>query len=986
MIKQSKIYLMFVCAIIVNSLSVAQIADYSKYVNPFIGTGGHGHTFPGATVPFGMVQLSPDTRIDGSWDGCSGYHYSDSMIYGFSHTHLSGTGCSDYGDIMLMPMMGNPSFDSKVYASTFSHKNEKASAGFYAVKLDDDNIDVELTSTTRVGFHKYTFNKAGKANFIIDLNHRDKLIEGEIRIVSDTVIELYRRSEAWAKDQLIYARVVFSKPVVMNAVKAEGGKMHWNTYKTKEGIVYNGNVLKMSLSATVKNGETVYVKVALSPVGVDGAKKNMEAELFHWNFEKTKKDAEILWNKELSKIEVTSADKDKLAIFYTALYHTMIQPNVAMDVDGMYRGRDNKIHKAEGFTYYSVFSLWDTFRAAHPLYTIIDQKRTADFINTFLAQYEQGGRLPVWELASNETDCMIGYHSVSVIADAMVKGIKGFDYEKAFVASKHSAMLDHLGLDAYKKNGFISMDDEHESVSKTLEYAYDDWCIAQMAKILDKKEDYNYFMKRSQSWKNIFDSETGFMRPKKNGGWLTPFEPREVNNNFTEGNSWQYTFFVPQDIYGLVEGMGGNEKFEKKLDELFSAPSQTTGREQADITGLIGQYAHGNEPSHHMAYLYCFVGKNYKTQKRINQIMNDFYLNTPDGLIGNEDCGQMSAWYILNALGFYQVTPGSTGFIFGTPSFDIAKIQLENAKSFVVESKNLKEENIYIQSIILNGKKYLESAISYKDIQQGGSLLFDLGKEPKNYLENIIPSQSIWDKNIIPVPVITTQSKVFNDSLLVTITTAGKETEIMYAVNQSSFIKYTKPFYINQTSTVDAFSVSSTLNIREAEVKSNTVSAKFYKRPNNWKIQINSKYNPQYTAGGDEALIDGIHGETNWRKGEWQGYQYQDFECVIDMQNVQNVSEIKASFLQDSRSWILFPKEVIYYGSVDGKNYTELGKAFHGIKWDDYKIQTLEFSATFVKTKVRYIKVKAYNFGKLPQGHQGAGDGAFIFIDEIEIK
>jgi predicted alpha-1,2-mannosidase len=986
MIKQSKIYLMFVCAIIVNSLSVAQITDYSKYVNPFIGTGGHGHTFPGATVPFGMVQLSPDTRIDGSWDGCSGYHYSDSMIYGFSHTHLSGTGCSDYGDIMIMPMMGNPSFDSKVYASTFSHKNEKASAGFYAVKLDDDNIDVELTSTTRVGFHKYIFNKAGKANFIIDLNHRDKLIEGEIRIVSDTVIELYRRSEAWAKDQLIYARVVFSKPVVMNAVKAEGGKMHWNTYKTKEGIVYNGNVLKMSLSATVKNGETVYVKVALSPVGVDGAKKNMEAELSHWNFEKTKKDAEALWNKELSKIQVTSADKDKLAIFYTALYHTMIQPNVAMDVDGMYRGRDNKIHKAEGFTYYSVFSLWDTFRAAHPLYTLIDQKRTADFINTFLAQYEQGGRLPVWELASNETDCMIGYHSVSVIADAMVKGIKGFDYEKAFVASKHSAMLDHLGLDAYKKNGFISMDDEHESVSKTLEYAYDDWCIAQMAEILNKKEDYNYFMKRSQSWKNIFDRETGFMRPKKNGGWLTPFEPREVNNNFTEGNSWQYSFFVPQDVYGLIEAMGGNEKFEKKLDELFSAPSQTTGREQVDITGLIGQYAHGNEPSHHMAYLYCFVGKNHKTQKRINQIMNDFYVNTPDGLIGNEDCGQMSAWYVLNALGFYQVTPGSTSFIFGTPSFDIVKIQLESGQSFVIESKNLKEENIHIQSIMLNGKKYLESAISYKDIQQGGSLLFDLGKEPKNYLENIVPSQKIWDKNIIPVPVISAQSKVFNDSLLVTITTAGKETEIMYAINEKDFIKYTKPFYINQTSTVKVFAVSSVSAIKDAENKSNTVSAKFYKRPNNWKIQINSKYNPQYTAGGDEGLIDGIHGETNWRKGEWQGYQYQNFECVIDMQKVQDISEIKTSFLQDSRSWILFPKEVVCYGSVDGKNYTELGKVFHGIKWDDYKVQVLEFSAEFSKTKARYIKIKAYNFGKLPQDHQGAGDGAFIFIDEIEIK
>ena len=619
--KNKILFLLTFISILFCSSFKAQQLNYSDHVDPMIGTGGHGHTFPGATVPFGMVQLSPDTRVDGSWDGCSGYHYSDSIIYGFSHTHLSGTGCSDYGDIMIMPMMGQSSFDNKIYSSKFSHKNEKASVGYYAVKLDDDNIDVELTATTRVGVHKYIFNKDGKANIVIDLNHRDKLIYGEVRVVNDTVIEVMRESEAWAKDQIIYARIVFNKPMKMDEVKAEGGKMHWNTYKTAKGIVYNGNVLKINFSSDIKMGETLLVKVAISPVSAEGAKKNMDAELPGWDFEKIKKDAKTLWNNELRKIEITSNDLDKLKVFYTALYHTMIQPNVAMDVDGMYRGRDNKIHKAEGFTYYSVFSLWDTFRAAHPLYTIIDQKRTADFVNTFLAQYEQGGRLPVWELASNETDCMIGYHSVSVIADAMVKGIKGFDYEKAFEASKHSAMLDHLGLKAYKQNGFISMDDESESVSKTLEYAYDDWCIAQMALVLEKDSDYTYFMKRSQSWKNLYDPETGFMRPKKNGGWLSPFDPREVNNNYTEGNSWQYTFFVPQDIYGLISMMGGKEKFENKLDELFSTSSQTTGREQADITGLIGQYAHGNEPSHHMAYLYNFVSKPSKTQKYIHQIL-----------------------------------------------------------------------------------------------------------------------------------------------------------------------------------------------------------------------------------------------------------------------------------------------------------------------------------------------------------------------------
>jgi predicted alpha-1,2-mannosidase len=530
--------------------------NFHQYVNPFIGTGGHGHTYPGATVPFGMVQLSPDTRIDGSWDGCSGYHYSDTIIYGFSHTHLNGTGVSDYGDIMLMPTIGEPTFDNKVYASTFSHQNEKATAGFYSVKLDKHNIDVRLTTSTRVGFHEYTFNESGQANIILDLNHRDKLLEGRINVIDDKTIEILRRSEAWARNQYVYARIEFNVPM----------KVSKTNKSNSESLEISG----MSFSKQVKKREKILVKVSLSPTSYEGAKLNM-SEIKGWDFEKVKKEAEQLWNKQLSKIEITESDLDKKTIFYTALYHTMVQPNIAQDIDGKYRGRDNKIHQTEGFDYYSVFSLWDTFRAAHPLYTLIEKKRTADFINTFLKQYEQGGRLPVWELSSNETDCMIGYHSVSVMADAMAKGITGFDYEKAFEAAKHSAMLDHLGLDAYKKNGFISMDDEHESVSKTLEYAYDDWCIAQMAQILNKKEDYDYFMQRSQSWKNVFDWNTGFMRPKKNGGWDKPFDPREINNNFTEGNSWQYSFFVPQDIEGMIQAYGGNEKFEAKLDEMFNS-------------------------------------------------------------------------------------------------------------------------------------------------------------------------------------------------------------------------------------------------------------------------------------------------------------------------------------------------------------------------------------------------------------------------------
>jgi predicted alpha-1,2-mannosidase len=932
----------FLIALAFLTTTFSQAQDFAKHVNPFIGTGGHGHTFPGATVPYGMVQLSPDTRIDGSWDGCGGYHYDDSTIYGFSHTHLNGTGVSDYGDIMLMPIMGEPSFDNKIYSSTFSHANEKASAGFYAVKLDKHNIDVRLTTSTRVGFHEYTFNKDGQANIILDLNHRDKLLEGRIRVIDDKTIEVLRRSEAWARDQYVYARIEFNVPLKVNLVKEE------NKENTKLEGIFKGTELALSFSKQVKKGEKILVKVALSPTSYEGAKLN-SSEIKHWNFDKAYKAAISLWNKELSKIEVTSNDKDKLTIFYTALYHTMMQPNIAQDLDGKYRGRDNQIHTAEGFDYYTVFSLWDTFRGAHPLYTLIDKKRTSDYINTFIKQFEQGGRLPVWELASNETDCMIGYHSVSVIADAMAKGITGFDYEKAFEASKASAMRDVLGLEAYKKNGFISMDDEHESVSKTLEYAYDDWCIAQMALILNKQEDYQYFMKRSQNWKNIFDWETGFMRPKKNGGWDKPFDPREVNNNFTEGNSWQYSFFVPQDIEGMIQAYGGPEKFEAKLDALFNAESKTTGREQVDVTGLIGQYAHGNEPSHHMAYLYNYVGKPEKTKEKVHYILNEFYKNTPDGLIGNEDCGQMSAWYVLSSMGIYAVTPGQPIWDINEPFLD-AKVSIDGNKP------------------------------NYLNLPNARGILPQFG------IENVDkPAHQL----IIPVPVIQAESKAFKDNLKIEIINLDKDKyELIYNIenpnnkNLLGLRRYTEPFYITESCKINAFNI-----IRKSNNYSNAISAHFFKKPNNYSINIKSKYNPQYHAGGPEGLLDGILGTENWRKGDWQGYQSQDFEAVVDLQEVKDITEISARFLQDQRSWILMPIKVDYYISEDNINFTYFGSVNNTL---DPKIEEniiLNFTANETKSKkARYVKVIAKNFGKLPEWHQGFGGDAFIFVDEIMIK
>ena len=930
-----------------------------------IGTGGHGHTYPGATVPFGMVQLSPDTRINGSWDGCSGYHYSDNVIYGFSHTHLNGTGCSDYGDIMLMPTMGEPSFDNNIYSSTFSHQNEKASAGFYSVKLDKHNIDVRLTTSTRVGFHEYTFTKNGQANIILDLNHRDKLLQGEVRIVNAKTIEILRRSEAWARNQFVYARIEFNVPLKVNLVEEE------NKESTKLQGIYKGTKLALSFSKQVKKGEKILVKVALSPTSYEGAMGNM-SEVNHWDFNKVKKNAEQLWDKQLSKIEIDESDLNKKTIFYTALYHSMVQPNIAQDIDGKYRGRDNKIHQAEGFDYYSVFSLWDTFRAAHPLYTLIEKKRTADFINTFLKQYEQGGRLPVWELSSNETDCMIGYHSVSVMADAMAKGITGFDYEKCFEAAKHSAMLDHLGLDAYKRQGFISMDDEHESVSKTLEYAYDDWCIAQMALILNKKEEYDYFMKRSQSWKNVFDWNTGFMRPKKNGGWDKPFDPREINNNFTEGNSWQYSFFVPQDIPGMIAAYGGNDKFEAKLDEMFNSESKTTGREQVDVTGLIGQYAHGNEPSHHMAYLYNYIGKPEKTTEKVHYILNNFYKNTPDGLIGNEDCGQMSAWYVLSSMGIYAITPGEEKWESNEPLFDQIKINDEFGNNLV----DYKKEYVHGESnrIFLLGEKLREQLI-----QKRSSMLsqFDYSQ---------ITSENTNYKKITPVPVIQAESKSFKDRMKVEVKSQNPKDNIYYKINnyvetleEKSFELYNQPFEIQQNATISTYVINNNL-------QSNTISAQFFKKPNNFTIDIKSTYNPQYHAGGKDGLLDGIFGTTNWRKGDWQGYQSQDFEAIVDLQEPKSISEFHSNYLQDQRSWILMPTKVEYYTSMDNINFTLVTTINNDVNPKQEENSIKDFSYTTKPINVRYVKVKAINFGKLPEWHQGFGGDAFIFIDEITIK
>jgi predicted alpha-1,2-mannosidase len=956
--------------------SYSQVKDFTSLVNPFIGTGGHGHTYPGPSMPFGMVQLSPDTRLTG-WDGCSGYHYSDTIIYGFSHTHLSGTGCRDYGDILIMPMANTYSFDNTKYSSSFSHFNETASPGYYSVLLNS-NIKVELTASDRTGFHKYTWAEEQTPYIILDLTHRDEVLESSLEIVNDTLVRGMRRSKAWAKDQYVYFVIQFSKPI-KDAVIATNDTIRKNLKKAE------GKNVK-AYFAFEKGTRIVMLKVGISAVNTDGANKNMNTEIPGWDFNTQKELAAAAWNKELGKIEVEGGTIDEQTVFYTAMYHALLNPNLYMDVDYQYRGTDLKIHKAVEFDNYSVFSLWDTYRAEHPLFTLIEQKKTNDFINTFLNQYKNGGLLPVWELSGNETFCMIGYHSVSVIADAYIKGIKGFDTLAIFNAMKSSAEADTFGLKYYKKYGHIPGDKESESVSRTLEYAYDDWCIAQMAKGLKKDDDFKTYIQRAQYYKNIFDPVTGFMRAKMNGGWYAPFDPTEVNNNYTEANCWQYSFYVPQDISTLMELQGGKQKFYDKLDSLFYGNYILSGRDQADITGLIGQYAHGNEPSHHMAYLYDYAGQPWKTQEVVHKIESEMYLNKTEGLIGNEDCGQMSAWYVMSAMGLYQVCPGNEEYSIGTPVFKKITIHLENGKDFIISSKNLTSKNFYIQSCTLNDNAYNKSFITHSEIMKGGTLEFKLDSVPNKSwatTDENCPKTIITTYPIVAVPYVIAKSKAFDKSMKIELKTINSDQEIFYSLDgkdpDSSGILYTKPFIIDKTTQLKAYSLQKGLG------KSFTIGAEFFKVPGGRKIKIKSEVNPQYTAGGPEGLIDYIKGESNFRLGAWQGYQAQDFEAVVDLGKTQNIKKIAAGFLQDAGSWIWMPTEVEYAVSSNGKDFTVVSTIKNDISPKDYTVTTKEFTAD-VNAECRYVRVKAKNYGTIPSWHLGAGGEAFIFIDEIIVE
>ena len=949
--------------------SISQHTNYAETVNPFIGTGGHGHTYPGATAPFGMMQLSPDTRLYG-WDGCGGYHYTDKVIYGFSHTHLSGTGVSDYGDLLIMPFTGPYQWDNcfkkspdEGYGSRFSHENETAHAGYYKVLLKDDNITAELTSTVRCGYHKYTFQEGDKKQIIIDLEHRDNMIDSDLIFLNDTTIVGKRISDAWAREQHFYFAISFSEPPTARQFK-----------KNEEGKA-SKLILEFDSDFPILG-----IKVGISAVDINGAKKNLLTEMPSWNFDAYKKANESSWNKELSKINIQEKDKDKRAIFYTALYHTFLSPNTFSDVDGRYRGMDMKIHQSTRIQY-TVFSLWDTFRAQHPLLTILQESRTLDFINTLLNQYKQGGVLPIWELSANYTGCMIGYHAIPVIVDAYNKGIRAFDEKLALRAMINSADKNHLGLEFYKRQGYISSENESESVSKTLEYAYDDWCIAIFADSLGEDSIAARFYERCQFYKNIYNPTSTFMQPRFNGGWKNNFKPNEVTFDYTEANSWQYSMFVPHDILGLIQLMGGKDELEKWLDDLFTTSSESEGRVQVDITGLIGQYAHGNEPSHHMAYLYNFTKSSHKTQKYVNQILTTLYFNSSEGLSGNEDCGQMSAWYIMSSLGFYSLTPGSNIYTVGSPLHEGYEIMLENGKIFKMRTENFGLNNIYVKNIRLNKKPLGRNYIYHSEIMNGGEIVFEMSNKPEDFFGNS-PYIKVKDNSLMPSPYFEEAEKIFVNKRKVVIKSAAPVVAIRYTTdgtvpNSNSSI-YSGPIKIKASTNFVAKSYG-------YNSESYPVYADFHKANTKWKVKYNQNYLNQYSGGSERALIDQIRGNSDFRTGCWQGYFGTDLDIEIDFRKKIDIHSVKLSVLQDIKSWIWYPKEVTFLMSKNGKTWFPVKTVSNYVSPEKFGqfTQELGFEKEF---STRYLRVVAKNYGKCPDWHPGHPNPAYIFADEIIIE
>ena len=792
------------------------------FIDPFIGTGFHGHTYPGATVPFGAVQLSPDTRA-GNWDACAGYHYDDSTITGFSHTHLSGTGCIDLGDLLIRPTTQSIDLSKKTICTptVFRHEDEKAEAGYYAVLLHEEGIRAELTATAHTGVHRYTFPKESTPTVIVDLKHsldNEHIYESSLQVVNPHEITGMRNTRGWSDNQRIYFVIQCSQPFEKATLVSN--------QKALEGKEAEGTDLQALLKFKDRTSEPIVMKVGLSIVSVENARENLQAEVEGFDFDAVKQAAYHTWNDAVSAIKVEGGTEEQKTNFYTALYHSMVVPNVVSDVNGQYRRHDQTIGQLpQGTVQYSTFSLWDTFRAWNPMMTLIDTTLVTNMIHSFLHIYDASGELPLWPLSAGETGTMIGYHSASVIADAYMKGIRGFDAEKALEALVVSSEKNQKGADYYISKGFIPSNIKKESISCLLEFAYDDWCIAQQAQALGKQEIYDTYIRRSQQYLNVFDGATRFFRPKRmDGNWETPFNPNEVGRAYTEATAWQYRFFVPHDVNGMVQLFGGKEAFTSALDDIFHTDAQVDG-DLVDITGLIGQYAHGNEPSHHIAYLYNYIGQPWKTQAMTRRLLDEMYAPTPEGIVGNEDCGQMSAWYILSSLGLYAVCPGSNEFTFTTPLFEKATLQLANGKTLTITA-NHPEKNLYIDKVELNGKEIETNFVTYEQLMGGGELHFSLTDQPnrKRGVTADSAPYSFTKEAVVSIPYVDKDLNLFMDSVMVNLATATAVATVHYTLDGSEPTQqspvFNAPLVLKNTTQInakafkDGFQPSSTLSIQ----------------------------------------------------------------------------------------------------------------------------------------------------------------------------
>ena len=961
--------------------TMAQEATWTSVqdINPFIGTGGHGHTHPSAQAPFGMIQLGPNTRYDG-WDGCGGYHYTDSAMYGFSCTHLSGTGVSDYGDLLMLPYSSPTKEGDHI---KFFKEDEHAQAGYYACILDD-STRIEATAGDRTGILRIRFGKGSKPGILVDLNFRDRVLKQEFSALKDGRFEGHRISEGWAREQHFYFGMYI-------------------TARPDTAIEISDGVYWIPMPEGVK--ETT-VRLGISGTSEDGAWTNFVAELNKQNFEDLFKETQTKWSKELAKSTVKSASADDRAIFATALYHAYSVPNLWSDADGAYRGADGKIYTDTEHAHYTVYSLWDTYRTAHPLYTITQPERTQEFIYGMLDMYKQRGRLPIWELAGNETDCMIGYHSVSVLADAIAKGYHT-DTALTLEAMRVTAEVDVFGLGAYQESGFLSIEDESESVSKTLEYAYDDACIAWTAERLGNLGMMNRYKQRASAYRSLVDPESGFVRPRTNGDFLSPYAPQEVNNHFTEANAYQYSFSPVHDIEGWMEVLANfrasredwnslprkkqemvvksrYDVLEDLLDELFTAPSETTGRQQADITGLIGQYAHGNEPSHHIAYLYNATNNPNKTSYWVNEILNSQYQNAPDGLSGNEDCGQMSAWYVMASMGLYPLVPGQPHYQLSTPKWDSIHLELAGGKSLDIAVKGtgpyLSSYNLGEEVMVHKQKRY----VTHETLLEGG--IWNVERRADEGLWNTTQCYKTSLNNPTPPAPIIRVNRTFSEETLVEIIPTGSYDVWRYERYEN--VKWKKDRKGRERIGRAYDNGFVTAITPDYGFGNHIAKAVFTKRDDNYSARwIQGTPTSQYTAGGAGAAVDGIKGDTDWRKGHWIGIQGENAVLEITLERPKAVRSISVGVLKDIRAWIALPKvleiSIWYEGITQWKTIGML--PMENPLGEEEATRKEVIFAHDAQRPVQKVRVKFTNAGKLQDWHPGAGYPSYFFVDEVRL-